>query len=141
MIDLKLVTDNSIYGLGEGYFGEGFFGDMYDYFHDLEIVDGDLQLVSNGPEVVQSVKIYILFIRGDWFLDLLLGLPWFTEMFSPLSSFSRKRSLLKETILNVDGVKQLKNFTFGQDKVNRGVAVTFEVTTEYDTTEIGKIQL
>jgi hypothetical protein len=141
MKDLKLGTDKTAFGFGEGPLGVGPFGDTFDFFHDILITDGDLELVSGGEEVAQSAKIAILFIRGDWFLNLLEGLPWFTEMFSTQVSYSRKRDLIKSAILETIGVIQLTQFTFAKNDADRNVEITFTVKTDFDTIENGQLIL
>ena len=141
MIDLKLGTDKTPFGFGEGPLGAGPFGDTFDFFHDILLTDGDLELVYDGEEIAQSAKIAILFIRGDWFLNLLEGLPWFTEMFSTQVSYSRKRDLIKSAILETTGVIQLVQFTFDKSDTDRNAEITFTVQTEFDTIQNGQLIL
>jgi hypothetical protein len=141
MKDLKLGTDPNGFGFGEGDFGVGPFGDYYDFYHDIQLKNGDLELVSDGLEVVQAAKIAILFIRGDWFLNLLEGLPWFTEMFNTQVSFTTKRDYIKEAILNTYGVTRIDSFNFGPDNSERKANISFKVLTDFDTTEDGTIIL
>lgn len=141
MKDLRLGTDSTPFGFGEGPMGVGPFGDTFDYFHDILLTDGDLELIYDGEETAQAAKIAILFIRGDWFLNLLEGLPWFTEMFSTQVAYSRKRDLIKSAILETTGVIQLVQFTFDKDNTNRKVDISFTVKTEFDTIQNGQLIL
>lgn len=46
-----------------------------DAFHDLAIEDGDLQYIEDGAEVAQSWKIRVLWIFGEWYGNISIGVP------------------------------------------------------------------
>lgn len=99
--------------------------------HDLAIEDGDLVLLQDEYEVIQSAKIRLLFIKGEWWLDLLMGVPWFDEMFRIVYSLRQKQDVLKNTILETEGVRRITKFDFGVDLINQGSLVEFAVETDF----------
>jgi hypothetical protein len=101
--------------------------------HDLYIQDGDLQLVTEGREVVQACKIRVLFIQTEWVFDYTLGVPWFDEMFDTTTSKLQKDKNIKVAILGTLGLRELTEFSFGIDPVNRGALIEFTANTVFGT--------
>jgi len=99
--------------------------------HDLEIVDGDLVLVTEGTEVAQSAKIHLLTLEGEWFLNYLIGLPWFDRILKISTSLEEKEALIKSAILAVDGVLGIASFELGFDPVSHQMSIEFEADTIY----------
>ena len=108
-----------------------------DSSHDLFFDGLDLSLVNEGAEVAQSGKIRLLFILGEWFLDYLLGVDWFDNLFSTETSYEQKAHELRKTIVNTVGVTKLEQFKFGIDFANRGALVEYEVLTQWGKVKVG----
>ena len=50
--------------------------------HDLVIANGTVNLLNTEPKVArQALNINLLLFRGEWFLDLDAGIPYFQEIF------------------------------------------------------------
>ena len=50
--------------------------------HDLVIANGTMNLLNTEPKVArQALNINLLLFRGEWFLDLDAGIPYFQELF------------------------------------------------------------
>lgn len=99
--------------------------------YDLAIENGDLVLVTDGPEVAQHGTIILLHIQGEWFFNYTLGLPWFEKLFSTSTSYEQKATILKDAIRNTDGVNRLLGFEYGVDPVEHRAEVTFTCETDY----------
>lgn len=99
--------------------------------NDLDVSNGDIQLVSDGLEVVQSAKIRILIIQGEWWLDLLIGVPWFDMMFRTVYSLRQKTDYLRRVILDTIGVRRILKFEFGMNLINRGSLIELNVETDF----------
>jgi hypothetical protein len=99
--------------------------------HDLFFDGTDLVLVKEGFEVAQSAKIRLLFIAGEWFLNYLMGVDWFDNLFSTETSYEQKAHELRKTLINTVGVVKIEQFNFGIDFANRGAQVEFVVLTQY----------
>lgn len=105
--------------------------------HDLDFDGIDLSLVSDGAEVAQSSKIRLLFILGEWFLDYVLGVDWFDNLFSTETSYEQKAHELRKTIINTYGVTRIEEFKFGIDFANRGALVEYEALTQWGLIQTG----
>ena len=99
--------------------------------YDLDIVNGDLALVTEGDEVVQSAGIRILFIQAEWFFDYTKGIPWQDNMFTMATSYEQKAKILKDTIRGTVGINQLLSFVFGVDAALHEAQVEFSADTAY----------
>lgn len=104
--------------------------------HDMYWDGKDFAIVSGLAEVAQAAKIRILFIQAEWVFDITKGLPWFDEMFSTAFSYERKRQWLLDTIAQTRGVKNIIEFKFDVDPINRGALVEFEALTDNGETLI-----
>jgi hypothetical protein len=102
---------------------------------DLDLVDGDLVLIQDRPEVLQSVKIRLLFIKFEWAYDFTLGIPWGHGMFDVRVPRVKKEHYLKEGIIETLGVRALTAFEFNIDREENGAFVAFTAETIYGPIE------
>lgn len=92
--------------------------------HDLELnPDGQLRLVYDNEAIAQHVKQNLLFYRGEWFLDILAGVPWFQEVFVRPTNQVVIESVIKKAILDVVGVLELVSFNVEIDGKQRAINV------------------
>jgi hypothetical protein len=99
--------------------------------YDLDMVDGDLVLVTDGDEVAQSAGIRLLFIQAEWFFNYTLGIPWLDNMFTTATSYEQKSKILKDTIIGTQGINQILYFIFGIDPVLHEAQIEFAADTQY----------
>lgn len=104
--------------------------------HDIVIEGGDLQLVSDGKEVAQSIKIRILTIQAEWEFDYTIGLPWFNELFAPITSIDQKKSILRNAIIETTGVTGITDFKLAMDPVAHIAELTFDADTAYGSQSV-----
>lgn len=105
--------------------------------YDLVVSNGDLALISDGPEVAQNWKIRILWLYGEWYYDRSLGTPWVSEIFRLTTSEIAKRQYIVNCTLGVPGVRaitSLKQSTSGHEGT-----LNIEIETEYNTREVSVI--
>lgn len=95
--------------------------------HDLVLVDGDLVL---GADVAQAVKIRLLFVRGEWFLNRLQGVPYFEQIFVKNPNLSHVSAIFRKTILDTPGVNELTSFSFDFDNATRVFTLTWAADTD-----------
>lgn len=84
----------------------------------------NLVLVSGGEEVKQAVLHALKTFRGEWFLDVTLGVPWFQEIL--VKNPATAEALLKREILSVPGVLSLDSFVLRSDPATRRTNVVFK---------------
>lgn len=102
--------------------------------HDLVFVDGALQLVADP---VQKVKIRLLFIRGEWFLDIEEGVPYFEEIFVKAPNLDRLRALYRTVIGDTLGIEDVREIDLAFDAGSRRLTLTWTAGTaagEIDST-------
>ena len=49
-------------------------------YRDVQIVNGDLQLVGAGPAILQHILQRLGIFLGEWFLDNTIGVPYFQQV-------------------------------------------------------------
>lgn len=103
--------------------------------YDLAYEDGDLVLVRDRLEVLQSVKFRLLIIQLEWAFNFALGVPWGNGMFDIRVSRVKKEAYLKDTIIQTVGVRALNAFEFNIDRAENGAFVAYEAETVYGSIE------
>ena len=99
--------------------------------HDLVILNGDLQLVTEDEEVAQHIKTRLLFWQGEWILDFFEGVQWIDRIFTVHTSQEKRDKILKDVITGTPGVLALIDFVFDMDIPNHSAVITFKATTIY----------
>ena len=61
---------------------------------DIVLTNGDITLVQDGLEVIQSFKIRMLHILAEWIFDETIGVDWFDEMFNPSTTKAQKEAIV-----------------------------------------------
>ena len=89
---------------------------------DLKLdATGDLELSAAGDisatdSIVQAVRIRLLWFFGEWRLMHSLGFPYFENLLVKNPNESKLRHLIRETVMSVDGVKDVTDISFDIDK-------------------------
>ncbi len=111
---------------------------LLDRDHDLGLVGGDLALATEArQQVAQHIKQRLLAIQGEWFLDLAVGLPWFSTILGKHRSLDIVESLLRGQIAGTPRVGQLTSFALEIDeRRERTARVDFAVSLSGSTDTI-----
>lgn len=103
--------------------------------------DGDLVLTS-GLEfstginaVAQGIRIRIQTFKGEWFLDLDHGVPYYQDLLGQKFNEIKARAAFREAILSAPGVDELTELEVSFDAQNRELTVSWEVTTSFGIIE------
>lgn len=97
---------------------------------DLEIGnDGDLILIDGIDSIAQHLLISLKFFRGEWFLDLRIGFPYFEEVLRKAPDLNVVRLLFREAILATEGVLAVTDLALDYDGTTRGLSVSFRAQT------------
>jgi hypothetical protein len=102
-----------------------------DITHDLMVVQYDLVLVNKEEQVRQAIKMRLLAILSEWFLDTRVGLNYFEIICAKNPDLALIDSLFKATIVETTGVNELMSYTSILDRANRKLSVTFQVNTVF----------
>lgn len=101
---------------------------------DLLIVNLGAQLINAVDEVAQNLAIRLRFIRGEWYLNLLEGVPYYEFFFIKQPNQIQVESFLTEEIANTRGIEEI--LTFQSDYANRKFSVKFSCKALSQTIEI-----
>lgn len=101
--------------------------------HDLVYTGYDGATVSERAQLAQHVKIRLLWIRGEWFLNTELGLPYFKEILVKNPDLSAIDIMLKATILETPGILSLISYSSEIIKTIRKLNVSFVAESEFGT--------
>jgi hypothetical protein len=96
---------------------------------DLKVTNGDLVLVSNADAIQQHLIQRLKLFRGEWFLDLDAGVPYFQDILVKNPNPALVDGVLKDAILGSPGVLELTSFSMIYDTTARTLTVTFTVET------------
>lgn len=96
--------------------------------------DGGLQFVSGLEGVAQLVKIRLRLFRGEWFLNLDAGVPYYEEILGEKFSDTILRRRLLEAINGTPGVVETITLGISHDAYTRVITVTWAVRTEFGDT-------
>lgn len=98
--------------------------------HDLAL-DGDVLFIDNVERVAQQIKIQLLTLMGEWFLDITHGVPYLEYILVKNPNFTLIRDIFREQILKVDGVTNLVSIDIDYDSATRKMSLAYEAETEY----------
>lgn len=96
---------------------------------DLALVDGDLQLVSGVEAIRQDAQLRLRFIRGEWFLDPTVGVPYFQDVFVKNPDLARIRAVLIDELRRTPGIVEVPELTVTLDSATRRLTGTFRAVT------------
>jgi len=78
--------------------------------------DGDIVLergevvwldADDPRAIVQAIRHRLTIFRGEWYLDQRIGFPWFQEVLGRKGALVRAQDLVRQTILDVAGVREV----------------------------------
>lgn len=110
--------------------------------NDLLIVNGDAQLISGLDGLAQEIRIAVLMVRGEWFLNLDAGVPYLerdgvtaTEAIlgQPYNQV-KTNAIFREAILGVNGVSTLDFLASSYTPQGRILNVQWRVTAVFGGT-------
>lgn len=97
---------------------------------DLLIENFDFALVSDVDQIAQNLAIRLRFFNGEWFLNILEGIPYYQYFFIKNPNQIQVESFLKDEILNTPGVTELTAFSSDFDGSKRKFTVEFACKAE-----------
>lgn len=99
--------------------------------NDLVIEDGDFVFAYGLDAVAQECRIGVQMFAGEWFLDLDVGIPYWTSImgFKPDVAIRAARIAFNAELLSVTDVLDVTRLDIEYDPVLRGMDVTWQVKT------------
>jgi len=93
---------------------------------DLKITNGQLVLVTRVADVVAiELRNRFLFVKGEWFLDTRLGVPYLAFVFVKNPDLIAIRSLFRKVIIDTNGVVDVLEMNLSFDSTTRKLSFTF----------------
>lgn len=98
---------------------------------DLALSGGDLVVThETTDEIAQHVRVRLRMFKGEWFLNLDEGTPYYDEILEKGVDDGRVGNIIKQVILGTPGVAALNTFSIQLDRVTRTLNVRFEAVTD-----------
>ena len=94
---------------------------------DIEFHNGDLVLCDDDTEAIaQALSIRLKTLKGEWFLDTSLGVPYLTEILGHKHNIAFLRNLFLPQIESLADIKAVKDFNVEVD-TERKAHIKFSV--------------
>lgn len=94
-------------------------------FNDLDLTDGDLRIVDGSDAITQHLRIRLRSVKGEWFLDTRIGVPYFEEIFKKTPNLVVVRGVYSRVIRETPGVISLDDLTLTLDGATRVLRLDF----------------
>jgi len=99
--------------------------------NNLELINKDFQLTSSLSRYVsQKLRIRLSFFRGEWYLNINKGIPYFESVFVKNPNISFIEDLIILEINTCPGVEELLNLNLEVEKSTRELIINFTVKLE-----------
>ena len=93
--------------------------------NDIAIENNDIVLITAVDEVRQRLLVNLRTFKGEWFLDLEMGIPYYQDILKKNIDINVIETILKDAILASPGVLELLDFSLELDNSNRHLDVNF----------------
>jgi len=103
---------------------------LLDSNNDLVIEGFDLQLTSNKISLGQLLKQRLKSFKGDWFLDINEGMPYYEDIIGQRNSVDAIRAIFTREIRQTEGVKDIVSLDMSVGARTRTLNVSFVVLDE-----------
>lgn len=97
---------------------------------DFLMSNGDLYLTTEYNAIAQDVRLRLRFFKGEWFLDLDAGVPFFEAILVKSPNLAIIRDIISEKILEAPGVKSITSLTLDFNRATRELNVAATVNTD-----------
>ncbi|MCP4482083.1 MAG: hypothetical protein GY817_04690 [bacterium] len=109
--------------------------------NDLVFENNKLVLVDGVIEIEQRLRRNLQTYQGECFLNLNLGFPYFQYIFGKLNNLTVVGDIIKDVILQTNGIIELLTFTIDYDNEKRKVKISFSATTSSGTVNMDNYNL
>jgi hypothetical protein len=113
---------------------------MIDFYfntaYDMSLDGQDIAFTTSENYLQQNLTKRLQFILREWFLDIRVGLPYPQIIFEAKTSLEDVYSLLRQTIIDTDGVEKLDSLIITPSADERSISVVFSVNNGTTTDSI-----
>lgn len=107
--------------------------------------DGDvvvpLRWLRGVEAVAQGVRQRLLLFRGEWFLNLLAGIPYYQELLGKKFDRARAQAIFRDAILATPGVDSLVSMSVEFVGRTRTLTVTWSARTAFGDTPVDTLAI
>ncbi len=97
---------------------------------DLDDTNNELALVDGIESVEQDWRVRMQAIRGEWFLDTRVGIPYFEYVLVKNPINALLRSVFHQASLDTPGIKEITGFTLQLNSSTRELLADIEGESE-----------
>ncbi len=101
--------------------------------HDMTFGQGLANYARDDEATAQAVKTRLLLLFGEWFLDAGAGVPHLQQIMVRPSSLPLAEAIIKRTILETEGVAEIRDFGMTIERETRRLTIQATVTNIYGT--------
>ena len=99
--------------------------------HDLQLNAGQFAAHANEQsEITQNIKTRLWFVRGEWYQDQTLGVPWREELWAKGITVARIEQIMRQVIEGTAGIVRLEKIQVAVDSITREATVDFTAVTD-----------
>ncbi len=92
---------------------------------DLDLSTNNLEIVTGDDAIIQQLRSRMQFFLGEWFLNRLIGFPYWTDVFVKDPRLGAIRSFYRQTILTTPGIASLVTLDLDFATATRALSVAF----------------
>lgn len=92
---------------------------------DLHLENGQVHFWDGIEAHLQKTIVLLKFVKGEWFLNVEEGVPYFTHVLVHNPNLRAVRSLLKQALLATPGAVSVRSLDLQIDRPTRALAVAF----------------
>ncbi len=97
---------------------------------DFDVSTGDLVILAGADAIIQSCRIHLSFVQGEWFLNLDAGVPYWQKVVGKVKDPNILSPIFKKALLEPQGAVSLHTLTLTYDGSTRSLGVAFELLTD-----------
>jgi hypothetical protein len=97
--------------------------------HDLDMQSNNFYFVDSLDYIKQKLKIKLLFVFGEWFLDTIQGVKYQDILWVKNPIMRDVDATIKATIMDTEGVLNILTYTSNLDNATRQLTISFSVNT------------
>lgn len=94
---------------------------------DLDLSNGTLNFTTGLPAVTQGCSIRLKNFKGEWFLDLTDGMPYFQDILGQKFNKAKVYKAFRNALISTPGVIQILKLTVDFDNLARKMNVSWSV--------------
>ena len=100
---------------------------LLDDNHDLVFVNNDLALTDAKQGTIQKIKQKLKFIKGEYFLNEDLGIPYYENILVKNPDLALIESIYIRALQEIEEITEIESFNLNFDPQTRNLSVNFEV--------------